>query len=182
VCSSICAAAESSKKILNSTATVVLNSIFNRSCLFEHNSDTDQMEDVIELGEDGSFDIATTPVKQKSFIPENYDEFAATSSSSSFLDSVTAKSFLENISAGEYKIYATTESDVKVALVIIRLSEGEELALVEIVQANILALHASSKRVYSFNLNIDGCSSFKSKDITVKTLADIVCVRIPYVN
>lgn len=139
------------------------------------------MEDVIELGEDGSFDIATTPVKQKSFIPENYDEFAATSSSS-FLDSVTAKSFLENISAGEYKIYATTESDVKVALVIIRLSEGEELALVEIVQANILALYASSKRVYSFNLNIDGCSAFKSKDITVKTLADIVCVRIPYVN
>ena len=138
------------------------------------------MEDVIELGEDGSFDIATTPVKQKSFMPENYDEFAATSSS--FLDSLTAKRFLDNISAGEYKIFATTESDVKVALVIVRLSEAEELTLVELVQANILALHASSKRVYSFKLNIDGCSTFKSQDLTVKTLADIVCVRIPYIN
>lgn len=136
------------------------------------------MEDIIELGEDGSFDIATTPVKQKTFIPDNYDEFVLTSSA--FLDSLTAKNFLDNISAGEYKIFSTTESEAKVALVIVRLNEGEDLTLVEMVRANILALHASSKRVYSFKLSIEGCTNFRSQDITVKTWTDIVCVRIPY--
>lgn len=138
------------------------------------------MEDVIELGEDGSFDIATTPVKQKTFIPEDYDEFVSTSSA--FLDSLTAKNFLENIYAGEYKIFSATESEVKIAIVIVRLNEDEVLTLVEMVQPNILALHVSSKRVYSFKLSIEGCSNFKSQDITVKTWKDIVCVRIPYNN
>lgn len=75
-------------------------------------------DDIIELGEDGSFDISTTPVKQQAVQHLDYEQFdwekAAQETNSSVISSLTAN---------EYAVYR----DESKFVIILRLPEGTSM-------------------------------------------------------
>ena len=126
------------------------------------------MADIIELGEDGSFDIATTPVKQLNFIPHDYEEFSTT-------NNVTAEELiLDSIAPGEYKILS---SNSNVLFIVIRLDADENLLSVELEKPTTLAFK-TSKRIYSVDMK-EFMAHPNAKDISVKKWNDIVSVQLP---
>jgi hypothetical protein len=115
-------------------------------------------DDVIEIGEDGSFDITTPPKKATSATPPS----ASATSSQKKVDpllttTIPPEEILNLVPVGEYKVFSAPNS--KETFLIIHLYEAEEPKQVRVVEHELMIdLKSHSLSVDLKNLHIDESS------------------------
>jgi hypothetical protein len=123
------------------------------------------MADVIELGEDGSFDIASTPVKQKYIENGEFEEFRTVEAS--FIDFLK-----DSLATHEFKIY---RSDDNFAYLIILLDQEEDL--ISVVVDNRVIAFKTKQKVYSVDLSELG-ANYDLSDLKANKWNQYVVIKI----
>jgi len=100
--------------------------------------------DIIELGEDGSFDIPTNQVKQYKYESDDFKEFIVSDEEINFNESS-----LNSLEPGDFKIFSTADS--KETIIVLRLPYDDKLTSVEINQFTLII--SAEEKYYSIDLS-----------------------------
>lgn len=130
-------------------------------------------DDILEVGEDGAFEIVTTKtVKQAEVVHPNYEVTYASDDE----EDVQQQNHeaLQTLQAGEYRIYRSAGF----IYVIVRLPEGEQTTSVG-VQSQILKVHTESGN--TLNVPLKECGQINTKDGRCTIWKDFLTVKYPIV-